>query len=95
VSTVDRRGERPLTRQECGELGAMARLKTESWDAMTAAARSSPEHVSSMDRWLRKARESNPNLSDEQAGRLADKLRTEHYREMGRRSVQARRAARS
>ena len=79
-----------LTRAESGELGIMKRLTTESWDAMTAAARNSPNHVAGMDRWLRTAKEANPTLSDEQAARLAGKLRTEHYRRMGRLSAESR-----
>ena len=86
--------DRPLTRKECGEVGALARLATEDWNAMTAAALASPAHVSRMDRWLKIAAERNPNLNPDQLGRLAEKLRTEHYRKMGRLSAQARKLAR-
>jgi transposase-like protein len=85
---------RPLTKAECGEAGILARLATEDWDAMTAAALASRNHVSSLDRWIKKAREGNPSLSDEQAERLAERLRKDHYRRMGRLSVQARKLAR-
>jgi uncharacterized protein YicC (UPF0701 family) len=61
---------------------------------MTAAALASPEHVSSMSRWVKKAREGNPTLSDEQAERLAERLRKAHYVKMGRLSAEARRLAR-
>jgi len=77
-----------------GHSGIMARLLTEDWDEMTAKARASDKHVSSLDRWIRKAREANPSLSDEQAVRLGQMLRTEHYKRMGRLSAQARRIAR-
>ncbi len=86
--------DRPLTRAECGEAGILARLATEDWDAMTAAALASSNHVSSLDRWIRKAREGNPSLSDEQAERLAERLRKAHYVRMGRLSAEARRIAR-
>lgn len=59
---------------------------------MTAAARKSPDHVSSMDRWVRLAREQNPALSDQQAERMGEHLRREHYRKMGRLSAQSRKA---
>ena len=61
---------------------------------MTAAALASSNHVSSLDRWVRKAREGNPSLSDEQAERLAERLRKAHYVRMGKLSAQARRLAR-
>jgi hypothetical protein len=85
-------GSRPLTRSECGRAGIMARLGTEDWSAMTAAARKSPDHVSGMDRWVRMAREQNPSLDDQQAERMGQHLRREHYRRMGRLSAQSRRA---
>jgi len=70
------------------------RLATEDWDAMTAAANTSPNHVASLDRWIKKARDLNPRLSDEQAERFAERLRKDHYRRMGRLSAQARKLAR-
>ena len=76
------------------EAGIMARLLTEDWYQMTAAARASDKHVSKPDRWIAKAREANPNLTDEQAERLAERLRTDHYKRMGRLSGQARRLTR-
>jgi hypothetical protein len=80
-----------LTRKECGEAGILARLATEDWSAMTAAALASPSHVSNLDRWVKKAREGNPSLSEEQAERLGERLRKAHYVRMGRLSAQARR----
>jgi len=85
---------RPLTRAECGTAGVLARLATEDWDAMTAAALASPNHVSNLDRWVKKARELNPRLNDDQAERLAERLRKDHYQRMGRLSAQARKLAR-
>lgn len=77
-----------------GRPGIMARLQSESWDDMTRAARASSEHPSSLDRWLKIARQKNPALSDAQATRLAEHLRREHYRKMQVASVKARQAAR-
>jgi hypothetical protein len=74
--------------------GAMKRLLSEDWDTMTAAANSSPNHVSSDDRWTRKAREANPALDDDQAYRLGQKLKKAHYVRMGQLSAQARQLAR-
>lgn len=73
----------------------MSRLINENWDSMTSAARNSPNHVSRMDRWRRLADEANPNLSPDQSERLAERLRTEHYRKMGRLSAQAKKLARN
>lgn len=61
---------------------------------MTAAALASPNHVSSLNRWITKAREGNPSLSDDQAERLAERLRRAHYVRMGKLSAEARRIAR-
>jgi hypothetical protein len=72
----------------------MARLLNEDWRGMTAAANASPNHVSSDDRWTRKAREANPSLDDDQAHRLGQLLKRAHYTRMGQLSVQARRIAR-
>jgi hypothetical protein len=85
---------RPLTRAECGEAGITARLLTEDWDAMTTAANASPNHISSLDRWVKKARELNPRLDDGQAVRMAERLKKDHYQRMGRLSAAARRIAR-
>lgn len=74
--------------------GAMARLLSEDWHAMTAAANASPNHVSSAERWTRKAREANPALDEDQAYRLGQMLRKAHYVKMGQLSVKARRLAR-
>lgn len=73
--------------------GAMARLLSEDWYEMTAAANASAKHVSNLARWITKARESNPDLSDEQAERLAAALRKAHYVRMGKLSGQSRRRA--
>ena len=86
---------RPLTRSECGSAGVTARLLSEDWNEMTSAAFASANHVSSLDRWTRKALEANPRLTDEQAERMGEMLRTEHYRKMGRLSVAARWKAQS
>jgi hypothetical protein len=85
---------RPLTRRECGEAGILARLLTEDWTGMTAAARAAKKHVNSLERWFEKAKEANPNLTDEQAARLAEKMRLDHFRRMGRLSGEARKLAR-
>lgn len=74
--------------------GAMARLLNEDWSSMTANANASPNHVSSAERWTRKAREANPNLDDDQAYRLGQMLRKAHYVRMGKLSAEARRLAR-
>lgn len=84
---------RALTRSECGEAGITARLLREDWTEMTKAALSSANHVSRIERWERIARETNPALDDEQVGRLAETLRRNHYRRMGRLSVAARKGA--
>jgi hypothetical protein len=72
----------------------MKRLMTEDWHEMTASANRSPNHVKSHERWQRKAKEANPSLDDEQAARLGEMLRTEHYRRMGRLSAEARKLTR-
>jgi hypothetical protein len=74
--------------------GMMARLMTEDWASMTARANASPNHVSSDDRWTRKAHEANPQLSDEQAHRLGQKMKKAHYVRMGQLSARARKLAR-
>jgi len=84
----------PLTRAECGARAMTARLTSENWDDMTQAANDSPNHVKSMDRWRRKARESNPALDDQQVDRLAQRLRGEYYSRLGKLSAQKRRIAR-
>ena len=60
---------------------------------MTAAGRASRKHVNSLERWFEKAKEANPNLTDEQAARLAEKMRLDHFRRMGRLSGEARKLA--
>lgn len=72
----------------------MTRLLSEDWNQMTARANASPNHVSSAERWTRKAKEANPALSDDQAYRLGQKMRKAHYVEMGRLSAEVRRLAR-
>lgn len=73
--------------------GAMARLLSENWDSMTAAARTSDRHPSSLARWEQIARDANPGLSDAQYTRAAELLRSQHYQRMGQLSGQARRLA--
>jgi hypothetical protein len=85
---------RPLTRAECGEAGITARLLSEDWDAMTAAANASANHISSLGRWVKRVRELNPRLDDDQAVRMAERLKKDHYKRMGRLSAEARRIAR-
>lgn len=72
----------------------MARLMTEDWREMTAKANASPNHVSSDERWTRKAHEANAALDDDQAYRLGQLMKKAHYQRMGRLSVEARRLAR-
>lgn len=72
----------------------MKRLMTEDWTQMAAAANASPNHVSSDERWIRKAREANPNLDEDQAYRLGQHLKRAHYVRMGKLSAAARRLAR-
>lgn len=72
----------------------MARLMNTDWHSMTAAANASPNHVSSDDRWTRKAREANAALDDDQAYRLGQMLKRQHYTRMGKLSAQSRRRAR-
>jgi len=74
--------------------GAMARLLTTDWHAMTAAANASANHVSSDDRWTRKAREANAFLDDDQAYRLGQHMKRAHYVRMGKLSAEARRLSR-
>ena len=74
--------------------GVIANLLKNDWNEMTRAANASSRHVKSMDRWIAKAREANPNLTDDQAARLAAMLRKQHYIRMGRLSGQARKLAR-
>ena len=71
--------------------GAMARLMTEDWNEMTAAANASKNHVASDDRWTRAAREANPQLSEDQLWRLGQKMKHAHFSKLGKLSVQARR----
>jgi len=61
---------------------------------MTARANASPNHISSDERWTKKAREQNPALDDEQAYRLGQMLKKQHYIKMGKLSGEARRIAR-
>jgi hypothetical protein len=59
---------------------------------MTEKANASERHVGSLDRWTAQARAANPALDDVQAARLAQQLRAEHFRQLGKRSGEARRA---
>lgn len=74
--------------------GAIANLLKHDWAELTAAANKSENHVKSRERWFQIARRENPALTDEQAARLGEMMRTEHYRKMGRLSAQARKLAR-
>ncbi|HEY1706397.1 MAG TPA: hypothetical protein VGG75_42535 [Trebonia sp.] len=64
----------------------------EPWDQMTAQANASQNHVGSLERWFNAARAANPALDDVQTARLAERLRADHFRELGKRSGAARRA---
>lgn len=59
---------------------------------MTAAACASPRHPGSLDRWTQQAREDNPSLTDEQAERHGERLRSAYFSDLARRSHAARRA---
>jgi hypothetical protein len=94
MARSEQNNERPLTRSECGAAGQLARCLTEDLYKMTAAATASPNHVASLDRWVKRAKELNPHLTDEQAERVGERLRTDHYQRMGRLSAQARKITR-
>jgi hypothetical protein len=85
---------RIFTRSECGSAGQLARVLTEDLYEMTAAANASPNHVASLERWIKKARELNPRLTDEQAERIGMRLRTGHYKRMGQLSGRSRKLTR-
>lgn len=70
--------------------GALKRLLNEDWREMTAAANASPEHVSSLERWKKRARTQNPSLGDAELNRLAVHLKNEFYANLSRAGVQAR-----
>lgn len=74
--------------------GAMARLLSEDWSAMTDAARNSPNHPGRDEGWARKAKEANPALDDDQAHRLGQIMKRAHFAKMGKLSAEARRIAR-
>ena len=84
--------QRKLTLVEQRTVASHARLAQNDWNDLTRAANASPNHVSSLDRWRRKARELNPALSDAQVDRLAQTLKRDFYRANGRKSGEARRA---
>jgi hypothetical protein len=88
-----RRGR--YTPGQAARIAITARLRRADWRQMTAAARSSPRNPASLDRWREQARAENPALDAEQADRLAEMLRSAHYRELGKRSGQARAARNS
>lgn len=69
------------------------RLSTEDWFAMTAAANASSRHRGSLDYWIPVALADNPALTPGQAGRQAERLRSQYYADMGRRSAASRKAA--
>ena len=79
---------------ERGLPGAIARLLAEDPAEMTAAANASPNHVGNDDRWTRKAQEANPKLNDDQANRVGQLMKKQHYVRMGKLSAQARQLAR-
>jgi len=71
----------------------LTRLLQEDWHAMTEAANASPEHVANLERWVKRAKAQNPRLTDEQAHRLAVKLKAEFYRRLSEAGVKARQLA--
>lgn len=83
-----------LTPTQVGQRAIGARLATESWDDMTAAANQSSNHPKSLDRWRRKAAEQNPHLSGEQLDRQAERLRREYYSALATKRHALNRAAR-
>jgi len=82
-----------MTRSERGQAGILERLLTEDPQEMTAAALASDKHVSKIEGWARKAQEINPKLTDKQAERVGEMMRTQHFKRMGRLSAQARKLA--
>lgn len=80
---------------ERGRRAALARLQVTDWTEYARPAFESPNHPGNIERWLKAARDANPFLNEEQAGRLAEMMRREHFAEMGRRSGDARRARRA
>jgi hypothetical protein len=74
--------------------GMLTRLMTEDWSRMADKANASPNHPASSERWTRQAREANPALDDDQAYRLGQLLKKQHYVRMGKLSAEARRIAR-
>jgi hypothetical protein len=84
----------PLSPTERGHLGILKRLLDEDPADMTAAALASPNHAGSSEGWARKAQEINPRLNDDQAARVGQMMRREHFRKLGRLSAQARKLAR-
>jgi hypothetical protein len=61
---------------------------------MTAAACGSPNHVSSLARWIAKAREENPGLDDGQAAERAGQLKAEFFGWLSAAGIAARAARR-
>ncbi len=76
---------------ERGRPGIQARLAREDPHEMTAAARSSPNHIANPARWVKAAREQHPDAAEDEITQIAAGMRTEHFRLMAQRSAQARR----
>lgn len=74
-----------------GLAGAQAGVVREGRYARTAAATSSPRHVSSLDRWRSAAREQDPSLDGEQLDQAAERMRSEFYATIGALSGEIRR----
>jgi Spy/CpxP family protein refolding chaperone len=85
---------KPMPRAERGAIGILKRLLTEDPAAMTAAANASPNHPARPEKWIRLAREADPLLTEDQAARVGQLMRREHYRKLARLAAAARRAAR-
>ena len=73
-----------------GRAGAQARLSREGGAAVAAAMTASPNHVARPERWMRQAREQQPELDGGQAAELADQLRAEYFRKVSAAGVAAR-----
>lgn len=83
-----------MSHAERGAIGALNRLLVTDPADWTRAANASLSHPSNPERWTREAKAANPALSEEQAVRVGQLLRREHYRRLSRLGAEARRLAR-
>ena len=87
---------RPRNPSEIAQIANTARLvRTTDWSDLTSGANSSPNHVKNMDRWRQAVLAENPDLSDAQVDILAERMRTQYYRDLSRKSHEARAAAKT